>query len=167
MMGLRANRVEEGIPFPSFMCPTPSLEIVTLASEVSPCSGTSMNVPLSIVLMAVVGRRAVRSRQSHPSVMHISRSLLTGSLLLCASVSPAARAQGAPKAGEIRGRLVETGTSRPLTAGSITVRKSGADTSFAGGALPKADGTFRVDGLAAGRYTVRIRALGYVPVVKS
>jgi outer membrane receptor protein involved in Fe transport len=99
--------------------------------------------------------------------MHISRSLLTGSLLLCASLAPAARAQGAPKAGELRGRLVETGTSRPLTAGSITVRKAGTDTSVAGGALPRPDGTFRVDGLAAGRYTVRIRALGYVPVVKS
>jgi outer membrane receptor protein involved in Fe transport len=42
-----------------------------------------------------------------------------------------------------------------------------ADTSFAGGALPRADGSFQVDGLAPGRYTVRVRALGFAPLVRS
>jgi outer membrane receptor protein involved in Fe transport len=47
----------------------------------------------------------------------------------------------------------------------VTVRRS-SDTSFAGGALPHPDGSFRVDGLAIGRYTVRIRALGFAPLVR-
>lgn len=103
--------------------------------------------------------------------MHFQRALLVCGILFAPIAADHAAAQGAPAArpgtGEIRGRLVESGTNRPITGGSITVRKAGADSSFAGGALPKPDGTFRVDGLAAGRYTVRIRALGFAPVVKS
>jgi outer membrane receptor protein involved in Fe transport len=102
--------------------------------------------------------------------MHSHRALLVCGLLLVPFAADLA-AQGVPAArpgtGEIRGRLVESGTNRPIAGGSITVRRAGTDTSFAGGALPKADGTFRVDGLVAGRYTVRIRALGFAPIVKS
>ncbi len=104
--------------------------------------------------------------------MHIRPALLVCSVVSLAFADVAA-AQGSPAgaaragAGEIRGRLVESGTARPITGGSVTVRRAGADSSFAGGALPKEDGTFRVEGLAAGRYTVRIRALGFAPVVKS
>ena len=68
--------------------------------------------------------------------------------------------------GEIRGRLVEAGSGRAVAGGSVTVRR-GSDTSFAGGALPRPDGSFRVDGLALGRYTVRIRALGFAPLVRA
>ena len=76
----------------------------------------------------------------------------------------AARAVGAP--GEIIGKLVEAGSGRALTSGSITVRRA-SDTAFAGGALPRPDGSFRVDGLLPGRYTVRVRALGHAPLVRS
>ncbi len=41
------------------------------------------------------------------------------------------------------------------------------DSAFAGGALPKEDGSFRVDGLRPGRYTLRIRAIGFAPVVRN
>ena len=128
-----------------------------------------MNVPRSFIRWSLdrPSRRRIPRTNPHPPVMHISRSLLIGSLSFCATLSSIAGAQAAPKTGEIRGRLVETGTAQPISSGSITVRKAGADTSFAGGALPKEDGTFRVEGLAAGRYTVRVRALGHLPVVKS
>lgn len=76
----------------------------------------------------------------------------------------AARALAGP--GEIRGKLSELGSPQPITSGSITVRRT-SDTAFAGGALPKSDGTFVVDGLLPGRYTVRIRALGFAPIVKT
>jgi hypothetical protein len=66
--------------------------------------------------------------------------------------------------GEIRGTVIDSVNGRVVTTGSITVRRA-SDSSFAGGSLPKADGTFRVDGLLAGRYTLRVRALGYGPVV--
>lgn len=68
--------------------------------------------------------------------------------------------------GEIRGRLVESGSGRAITGGSVTVRRVG-DSSSVGGALPRPDGSFRVDGLSAGRYTIRIRALGFAPLVRT
>ena len=107
-------------------------------------------------------------------VMHVSRctSALCALLIFAgarslssqSSVGAAARAPGA--AGEIRGRLVEQGSDRAITGGSVTARRAG-DTVFASGALPRPDGSFRVDGLAPGRYTLRIRALGYAPLMRS
>jgi outer membrane receptor protein involved in Fe transport len=102
------------------------------------------------------------------------RSTAAAWAILFICIAPTARAQAsgggaarvAAGVGEIRGRLVEMGSGRAIAGGSITVRRA-ADTSFAGGALPRADGSFQVDGLAAGRYTVRVRALGYAPLVRS
>lgn len=99
--------------------------------------------------------------------------LLRLSALVCVlgAVVPAASpaqqpAAPAAAAGELVGKLVEAGTGRAVTSGSVTVRRA-SDTAFAGGALPRADGTFRVDGLAPGRYTLRVRALGYAPLVRA
>jgi outer membrane receptor protein involved in Fe transport len=68
--------------------------------------------------------------------------------------------------GEIRGRITDSATGRPLSDGSITVRRLG-DSLFAGGTLARDDGGFRVDGLGPGAYSVRIRALGYAPLTRS
>ena len=68
--------------------------------------------------------------------------------------------------GEIRGRLVEATSGAPISAGSITVRRA-SDSSFVSGALPAADGSFRVNGLRPGRYTVRFRAIGFAPLVRA
>jgi ferric enterobactin receptor len=66
---------------------------------------------------------------------------------------------------EIRGRVVsEAGT--PVTNGSVSVRR-GTDTVFAGGTLLRPDGSFVVDGLRPGRYSLRIRSIGFAPVIKS
>ena len=114
-----------------------------------------------------------------PPVMRPVRLLALATLLL---VPAAARAQGAPAGapagtppggparqapGEIRGRLViGTGAAaRGHASGSITVLR-GPQGTFAGGALPRPDGSFVVDGLMPGRYTVRIRAIGYAPVLR-
>ena len=84
-----------------------------------------------------------------------------------AQVSPAARA-ARPRAGagEIRGRLIDSTSGHAVTSGSISLRRAG-DTSFVGGALPKEDGSFRIDGLAPGRYTLRARAIGFAPAVRN
>ena len=65
--------------------------------------------------------------------------------------------------GQIEGRLTESATGAAVATGSIAIRRQ-RDTSFVGGALPKADGTFRVDGLPPGQYTLRFRAIGYAPL---
>lgn len=67
--------------------------------------------------------------------------------------------------GQIRGRLVATGTSQPIAAASIGVRRDG-DSVFIAGAKPDSDGSFHVEGLRFGRYTIRVRALGYTPLVR-
>ncbi len=53
-----------------------------------------------------------------------------------------------------------------VTSGSVAVRRTG-DTAFVSGALPKEDGSFRVDGLRPGRYTLRVRAIGFAPLVRN
>ena len=68
--------------------------------------------------------------------------------------------------GEIRGKLVDSASGHAVTSGSVAVRRAG-DSLFAGGALPKEDGSFRVDGLRPGRYTVRVRAIGFAPAVRT
>lgn len=80
---------------------------------------------------------------------------------------PAGRPGGAPPPapGEVRGKVVsESGT--PVPNGSVTIRR-GSDTTFVGGALLRPDGTFIVDGLRPGRYSLRVRALGFTPLVRN
>jgi outer membrane receptor protein involved in Fe transport len=67
--------------------------------------------------------------------------------------------------GEILGKLVDSASGRAVASGSVTVRRAG-DSTFAGGALPKPDGSFRVDGLIPGRYTLRVRAIGFAQVLR-
>ena len=99
-------------------------------------------------------------------MLTLTRAALFAAATIAASPL-AGLAQGGPSApaGEIRGRLVETNSGAPITAGSITIRRA-TDTSFAGGALPDADGSFRVSGLAPGRYTLRFRAIGFAPLLR-
>ncbi len=102
----------------------------------------------------------------------LTRSALIATAIISVQTSVAAQGNGASPlaapapAGEIRGRLVEASSGAPVGAGSITVRRS-ADTSFVGGALPNPDGSFRVNGVAPGHYTVRFRAIGFAPLVRT
>src|SRR5262249_26051199 len=108
------------------------------------------------------------------SQMANSRTLKTAIALVVAvfvrasfvgAQAPAAN-RGPAGVGEIIGKLVDSVNHRPVAGGSITVRRVG-DSSFAGGALPKADGSFRVDGLIPGRYSLRVRAIGFAQIVKN
>ncbi len=78
-----------------------------------------------------------------------------------APVGPARNSGG----GEVRGRIVDP-AGNALAGGSITLRKA-SDTTFAGGALPAVDGSFRVEGIVPGRYRLRVRVLGYAPVERA
>ena len=88
--------------------------------------------------------------------------LLSGAVL--SAQAPAPRPASGP--GEIRGKLVGSVASHAVTSGSVTIRRQ-PDSVFAGGALPRADGSFRVDGLVPGRYSLRVRAIGYAPFARN
>lgn len=97
------------------------------------------------------------------------RSLLFTTVLISShgvdAQTPASMRPVAAGIGEIRGTVADSVSGRALPGASITVRRAD-DSSFAGGALPDVDGTFRVAGLITGRYTLRIRALGFGPVIR-
>jgi hypothetical protein len=73
-----------------------------------------------------------------------------------------AMAQNAQGAGEIHGRVVNAASQAPLAGAPVDVMREG-QTASAARAVTGADGTFRVQGLARGRYRVRVRALGFAP----
>ncbi|HEY2066170.1 MAG TPA: TonB-dependent receptor [Gemmatimonadaceae bacterium] len=87
----------------------------------------------------------------------------------CCAIASLAATSGlaaqARESGEIRGRLVEAGTGRAVSAGSITVRR-GTEPAIVAGGLPRADGSFQLTGIPAGRYSVHVRSLGYAPLVR-
>ena len=62
----------------------------------------------------------------------------------------------------ITGLVVDSATNTPITAANVDVRVAGVAASVAH-ATTGADGSFRVEGLQPGRYSIRIRALGYTP----
>jgi outer membrane receptor protein involved in Fe transport len=63
--------------------------------------------------------------------------------------------------GEIRGSVVDDGSGRAVASASVAVM-SAADSSLAAGALTRADGSFRVQGLRPGGYFLRVSHLGHV-----
>jgi hypothetical protein len=79
---------------------------------------------------------------------------------------PGARAQVPAGPGVIAGVAVGAASGQPLPSAAVTIR-SMADSALVGGALARADGSFRIEGLRPGRYTVRVRALGHAPLLKA
>ena len=95
-------------------------------------------------------------------------------LLLLFALPSAIRAQStadstkraATEGGEIRGRIVANGTGQGIPTGSISVRRA-TDTSFVMGVSAESNGSFHVTGLEPGRYAIRVRAVGFAPLVRS
>ena len=74
---------------------------------------------------------------------------------------PAPRLPSGP--GVVRGRLADSASGAPIPAGSIAIQRT-SDSATAGVARPKDDGTFRLEGLAPGAYTLTVRVLGFAPL---
>ncbi|MBA2671069.1 MAG: carboxypeptidase regulatory-like domain-containing protein, partial [Gemmatimonadetes bacterium] len=92
----------------------------------------------------------------------VSISLLAGVQAVAAQTPgrPAGPPQApASGAGEIRGTVVDTETSAPVFGASVAVW-NGEPAALLAGALVRADGTFRIEGLRPGRYELRISSLG-------
>ncbi|MGH9693624.1 MAG: carboxypeptidase-like regulatory domain-containing protein, partial [Bryobacteraceae bacterium] len=70
--------------------------------------------------------------------------------------------RAATNAGEIRGRIVALGTAQGIATGSISVRRA-SDSSVVSGANAESDGSFHIAGLKPGRYSIRVRAVGFAP----
>ena len=92
--------------------------------------------------------------------------------MAAAILSTAVGAQDAPprgpgarpaSVGRISGTVLRAGTTQPIPGASAAVR-SAAGSALVGGAFAGDDGVFRIDGLPAGRYVVRIRVMGFAPV---
>ena len=99
------------------------------------------------------------------------RVLITASFAVLYAGNPATgQVSGPPRPvsgpGEIHGHLVDSASGRAVTTGSVAVRRAG-DSAFVSGALPKDDGSFQVDGLRPGRYSLRVRVIGFAPVVRN
>ncbi len=101
-------------------------------------------------------------------------SLVALTLVVVASVVPIrARAQGAPPPGaqppaapgEIRGVIVDADAKAPIARASVAVRTK-ADGALVTGAIAGTDGSFRIQGLRPGAYTVRVTYIGYGPKVQ-
>ncbi len=74
---------------------------------------------------------------------------------------------GAAQSGSrITGLVVNARSTEPVTGAAVTIR-SGGDSALVGGGFTHADGSFHIEGLRPGLYTVRVRGIGYAPVVKA
>lgn len=63
-------------------------------------------------------------------------------------------------AGAIRGTVVDGESNEPIASASVAVWSS-ADSALVAGELTRPDGTFRIDGLHAGTYYLRVSMLGF------
>ena len=62
----------------------------------------------------------------------------------------------------ITGHVVDSASKAPIAVANVELTATGAAAVVARGAT-SSDGFFRVEGLRPGRYSVRVRALGYTP----
>ncbi|HEY0035754.1 MAG TPA: TonB-dependent receptor, partial [Longimicrobium sp.] len=79
--------------------------------------------------------------------------------------APPAGARPAPQPpaagpGEIRGTVVDEGSSAPVARASVAVWST-ADSALVAGAIARNDGTFRIQGLRPGTYYLKISMMGY------
>jgi ferric enterobactin receptor len=95
----------------------------------------------------------------------MSRSSAFFVLLASATISMNAAAQERV-AGRITGVVVSSGTGQPVSGASVAARRM-RDTALVGGGFANADGVFHIEGVGPGQYTVRVRIIGFAPVVKN
>ena len=81
--------------------------------------------------------------------------------------SPAGPPSGQPPAAnfEIRGKVVEEKSEQPVARASVSLRVKGS-TAILTGAIASPDGSFRLQGLRPGVYSLRAAYLGFAPITQ-
>jgi ferric enterobactin receptor len=100
-------------------------------------------------------------------------AVITAVVLFAFALTPRVQAQSVgakPQAtsgvGEIRGRIVDAATGTGVGVGSAAALRA-SDSSIVAGAQPDSAGAFHIRRLAPGTYMVRVRVLGFGPVVRA
>ena len=73
--------------------------------------------------------------------------------------------QGPPPAVELRGKIVEAKSELPVARASVSLRIKGSPAILTG-AIASADGSFRLQGLRPGAYTLRTTYIGFAPAIQ-
>jgi outer membrane receptor protein involved in Fe transport len=120
-------------------------------------------------------RGGVSGQGAHTSISSGEMKRFSGVFAVLATVAVAgsAAAQSAPGAretrapaaaaqegGEIRGVVRDAANGEPLSGASVAIRRQ-RDSTLVTGAVTRADGSFRVQGVPAGAYYLRVARLGY------
>jgi ferric enterobactin receptor len=97
----------------------------------------------------------------------LALSVLSAAPVLAQTPGPRPPGQGpaqppAAGPGEIRGTVVDAESSAPVGTASVEVW-SAADSALVAGAIARADGSFRIQGLRPGTYYLRVSMMGYGP----
>jgi hypothetical protein len=83
-------------------------------------------------------------------------------MLAAVHIDAAAQATTTSAGPTIAGRVVDSTTNQPVSRAVVEARAAGS-TTVAGSGSTSEDGAFRIEGLRPGRYSVRVRAVGYTP----
>ena len=75
---------------------------------------------------------------------------------------PGNPAQAPAAAGELRGKVIDMKSEAPIARASLAVRPKGG-TALIAGAIASGDGTFRIQGLRPGTYSLRVTFIGFAP----
>src|ERR1700712_3440443 len=85
-------------------------------------------------------------------------------LLLCLEITAQDKSTGQKK-GKITGKVITSGSGEPIEYATVTVYQLG-NVKPVNGVISNAKGSFKVDGLAMGYYSITIEFLGYIMVRK-
>jgi outer membrane receptor protein involved in Fe transport len=82
-----------------------------------------------------------------------------------APTQPPPGAQAPAANGDVRGKVVDMKSDAPIARASVSVRPKGGTVLIAG-AIAGGDGTFRIQGLRPGAYSLRVTFIGFAPILQ-